>query len=184
MTVEFLQQIEEVDVEDMVFLDESGINLHMAREYGYSPKGKRVFDHKSGQFKKNYTVIGALTKNGVDALMVVDGGTTKNVFQAYVKEVLLPTLQEGQIIILDNLSAHKNPEIIEMLGEAGVEVIYTPPYSPEWNPIEWAWSKIKSFLRTFAARSLEDLSAALVQAADLVSSEDAINWFKACGYSC
>lgn len=165
-----------------MFLDEAGINIRMAREYGYSKKGKRVFDFRSGQYARNYTVLGAMSHKGMGALMTVNGGTTKPVFIRYVKDVLLPTLKAGQVVVLDNLAAHKSQEVRKLFWDAGIEVIYTPPYSPEWNPIEWSWSKIKNFLRGYAARSLEALNSALVKAADLITPDDAYNWIQACGF--
>lgn len=183
LTVQFLLCLEELEVDDLVFLDESGINIQMARNYGYAPVGQRLFAFKSGQYAKNYTVLGALTAEGMGALMTVNGGTSIEVFHAFVEQVLLPTLRPGQTVVMDNLAAHKHPSIKKLLSEHGVDVLYTPPYSPQWNPIELAWSKIKTYLRSFAARSLEALQSALVDAADLVTPTDAIHWIQSCGHT-
>jgi len=177
-----LLKIIDLDLEDLVFIDETGINIHMARNYGYSPVGQRVFDSKPGEFTRNYTVLGALNHCGVGALMVVEGGTSVDVWRAFVEQVLLPTLRPGQILILDNLAAHKNETVKEMLAQSSIEVVHTPPYSPEWNAIELVWSKIKTYLRSRAERSLEALQQALVDAADLVTPQEAVNCIRACGY--
>lgn len=154
----------------------------MARAYGYKHIGERLFDSKPGTYSKNYTVLGALSLQGMQAMMVIEGGTTTEVFYEYAKQVLIPTLKNGNIVVLDNLSAHHSSKVRKLFDEHGIHLLYTPPYSPEWNPIEWAWSKIKTFLRQYAARCLDALEDALVQAADLITLQDAIHWIEGCGY--
>lgn len=183
LTITFLQKREEYDSNQLVFVDECGINIHMGRKVGYSPVNQRLYASKPGCYTQNYTILGSMSMQGIGALMSIKGGTSTQVFMEYARQVLLPELKVGQIVILDNLAAHKNKEVVKLFEEHGVELLYTPPYSPEWNPIEWAWSKIKTYLRQFAARDLESLEDALVQAADLLLPSHAYNMISACGYN-
>ena len=183
MTLEFLVKALEYEACDLVFLDECGINLHMTREVGWAPKGQRLFAKKPGSYAQNYTVLGAMGWQGLGALMTVKGGTSKEVFYQFVEQVLLPTLVAGQVVVMDNLAAHKSTQVVELLGEHGIHVLYTPPYSPEWNPIEWAWSKVKTFLRREAVRELDLLEDMLVQAVNSVLPSEAQNMILACGYN-
>ena len=114
--------------------------------------------------------------------MVVDGATTKDIFKAYVQHILLPTLNAGDIVVLDNLSAHKNQEIRDLIESAGAELWFLPPYSPDLNPIEKMWSKIKAILRTLKARTEEALVKAIAKALEAITAKDAEGWFKSCGY--
>jgi transposase len=114
--------------------------------------------------------------------MVVDGATNKDVFEAYVEQILLPSLKAGDIVILDNLAAHKNQRVRELIKSVGAELWYLPAYSPDLNPIERMWSKIKSILRTLKARTKEALIEAIAQALEMVTASDAKGWFESCGY--
>lgn len=178
----FLINRDEYHAQELVFVDECGINLQMAREVGWSKKGKRLYDSKPAEFRKNYTVLGALHWDGLKELMMIEGGTSSDVFYEFVRQVLLPNMEPGQVVVLDNLAAHKSKRTVELLGDHGIHLLYTPPYSPEWNPIEWAWSPVKTYLRRVAQRSLEGLETALVQAADLILPEHAQNMIRECGY--
>ena len=182
LTVEFLIKRDEYHVQELVFVDESGINVNMARKYGYSPRGQRLYGYKPGQFARNYTVIGALDIKGLSTVMMVNGGTTIEVFFEFARQMLIPTMEPGQVVVMDNLAAHRNKRVIELFHDHGIHVLHTPPYSPEWNPIEWAWSKVKTAIRASAARTLETLEIALKAAADSITPEDAANYFAACGY--
>lgn len=155
----------------------------MARDYGYKKIGERLFDTKPRLYSKNYTVLGALRVQGMQSMMVIEGGTTSDVFYEYAKQILIPNIEVGAVVVLDNLSAHHTAKVRDLFDSHGIHLLYTPPYSPEWNPIEWAWSKVKTFLRQYAARSLDVLEDALVQAADLITPQDALHWIAACGYS-
>lgn len=115
--------------------------------------------------------------------MAIDGATDTEVFRAYVSEVLIPTLREGDIVVMDNLTPHKNEETLALIEKAGASVLFLPPYSPDLNPIEKMWSKVKAALRSLEARTHEELLAAIAKALSLVSASDARNWFSACGYS-
>jgi transposase len=127
-------------------------------------------------------MIGCLASDGSTALMVIEGATDGAVFRAYVKHVLVPTLRRGEIVVMDNLSSHKSPEIREMIEAAGAELWYLPPYSPDLNPIEGMWSKIKALLRGYKARGTEELYQAVRQASKKVTAQDARGWFESCGY--
>ena len=127
-------------------------------------------------------MISALRLDGSTACMVVDGSTDKDVFGAYVQHILLPTLHPGDIVILDNLSAHKHAAAIAMIESVGAMAWFLPPYSPDLNPIEKMWSKVKQFLRSAKARTLDVLIKAVADALETVSSQDAAAWFTACGY--
>ena len=126
-------------------------------------------------------MIAALRWDGVLAPMVIEGATDAAVFRAYVKHVLVPDLREGDIVVLDNLSSHKADEVEKMIRQAGAEVWFLPPYSPDLNPIEKMWSKIKEYLRQAKARCTEELYIAVRQALDRVTQSDAIGWFESCG---
>ena len=127
-------------------------------------------------------MIAALRLNGATAPMVIEGPTDAAVFRAYVKHVLLPTLHQSDIVVLDNLSSHKATEIKELIQAAGSELWYLPPYSPDFNPIEKMWSKVKEYLRAMEARCVEELYQAIRQALTQVTVQDAKGWFESCGY--
>jgi len=127
-------------------------------------------------------MIGALGAEGSTAPMVIEGATDAAVFRAYVKHVLVPTLHPGEIVVMDNLSSHKSPEIREMIQAAGAELWYLPPYSPDLNPIEKMWSKVKTCLRGSKARGTEELYQAIRQALQEIKPQDARSWFESCGY--
>lgn len=128
-------------------------------------------------------MLSSIRLDGKTACMTVDGPTTTDVFRAYVKFVLLPTLRPGDVVVLDNLSPHKDFEIQRMIERAGATVCFLPPYSPDFNPIENMWSKVKSWLRTEKARTQEALLEAIARALERVTPADARNWFVSCGYS-
>ena len=117
------------------------------------------------------------------ACMAIDDATSAEVFREYVRQVLLPTLRPGDIVVLDNLSAHKDKEAIELIESTGAEVWFLPPYSPDFNPIEKMWSKIKEFLRDAKARTFDALLAAIADALKTITAQDAQAWFESCGYT-
>jgi transposase len=127
-------------------------------------------------------MIAALRLNGATAPMVIEGATDAAVFRAYVTHVLVPALHWGDIVVMDNLSSHKGPEIETMIREVGAELWFLPPYSPDFNPIEKMWSKVKEILRAFKARCTEELYEAVRQALSQVTADNAQGWFESCGY--
>lgn len=170
-------------VESYKFIDESGINLAMTRLFGRAPRGERVVDTVPQNYGPNVTMIGALSLQGLDAVMTVDGATDGAVFRAYVEQVLGPTLVAGDVVIMDNLGAHKVAGIREAIEQRGAQVIYLPPYSPDLSPIEPCWSKVKTALRKAKARTREALERALEQVLSTVTAVDARHWFVHCGYT-
>jgi transposase len=171
-----------LNAEDLVFIDECGSNAAMTRRYGRGPRGDRVHDARPVNYGDNLTIIGALTLEGIAAAMTITGATTGDVFLAFVRCVLCPALRYGQIVIMDNLAAHKVLGVREAIEEAGASVLYLPPYSPDLNPIESAWSKLKNCLRTTGARSIEALEEAISRALPELRPSDCRGWFKHCGY--
>ena len=165
------------------FIDETGSTVAMARDYARSPRGQRVQDTAPRNYGDVITVIGALTTAGLTALMTLRGGTTKEVFVAYVEQVLVPELTEGDLVVMDNLAAHKDARVRALIEGAGAKVIFLPPYSPDLNPIELAWSWVKWWLKTAAARSEEGVNTALAMAKDLITGSMAAGWVRHCGYS-
>ena len=165
------------------FIDESGVNLAMTRLFGRAPRGARVVDTVPQNYGPNVTMIGALSLQGLDAVMTIDGATDGDVFQAYVEQVLSPTLVTGDVVIMDNLGAHKVAGIREAIERQGAQVVYLPPYSPDLSPIEPCWSKVKTALRKAKARTREALEHALGQVLSTITAVDARHWFAHCGYT-
>jgi transposase len=164
------------------FLDESGVNLGMTRLYGRAAPGERVVEATPGTSGLHYTVVATLGVNGVQAPLLFEGAMTTLTFETYVEDVLTPTLQPGEILLLDNLSAHKGGSAQATLEACGVQVIFLPPYSPDLNPIEQCWAKVKQALRAAKARTWDDLVDALCKALRAVSQTDVLAWFAHCGY--
>ena len=171
-----------LDLRRVKFIDESGINIALTRLYGRAPRGARALGSAPQNYGQNVTILGALSCTGPEAVMTIEGATDADVFRAYVREVLCPTLREGDIIIADNLSAHKATGVQEAIAAQGARLLYLPPYSPDLNPIERCWSKIKTFLRAAKARTREALDAAITRALATVTASDARAWFAHCGY--
>jgi transposase len=165
-----------------VFLDESGTSTKMARLYGRAPKGERCRAPIPHGHWKTTTFVGGLTLAGIVAPMTLDGAMTGAAFLAYVEQVLAPTLHPGDVVVLDNLPAHKPTVIREAIEAAGAVMLFLPPYSPDFNPIELAFAKIKALLKKAAARTLPGLWDAIRSAIDAVTPNDARNFFTACGY--
>lgn len=167
----------------MKFLDEAGSNLAMTRLYGRGAKGERVIETVPQNYGENITMLATLSVSGIDAPMTINGAVDGIVFKVYVEEVLCPTLELGDIVVMDNLPAHKVAGIRDLIEACGARLIYLPPYSPDLNPIEKCWSKIKTFLRKAKARTRDELEKALREALLLVTEEDAHGWFRSCGYT-
>jgi transposase len=171
-----------LDAKDFVFLDETGVNIAMARQYARAPQGQRVHTSAPVNKGKNVTVLGALSHEGIRAAMTIEGSTDTAVFLAFVQKILVPTLRPGQIVIMDNLSSHKVSGVKEAIESAQATLEYLPSYSPDFSPIEKCWSKFKEFLRAKAARTSELLDKAITEALDIITPQDAQGWFAHCGY--
>lgn len=154
----------------------------MTRTHGRAAPGVRVIDYVPAGHWRTTTLIGALRLDGAAAPMVIEGATDTDVFMAYVRRVLVPSLRPGDIVVADNLSPHKAPAVAEAIRAAGAEMWYLPPYSPDLNPIEKLWSKVKAFLKKVKARTLNALIKAIAMALKQVTDNDARGWFKESGY--
>ena len=155
----------------------------MPRLYGRAPRGERVIGTVPQNYGANVTMLAALGSHGGEAVMTIDGATDAEVFRAYVAPVLRPTLRPGDLVLMDNLRAHKVAGIREAIEQAGARVVYLPPYSPDLSPIEPCWAKLKTALRTAQARTREALEHAIAQALATITVTDAHSWFHHCGYA-
>ena len=172
----------EIDAERLVFVDEMGTNVSLSPIYAWSRKGERAFGSAPRNWGKNVTLLASITAGGLGPCLAVEGSTTREVFEAYLERVLAPSLKPGQTVVMDNLSAHKGGRVKEILEGRGCELLYLPPYSPDFNPIEQAFSKVKGLLRRAEARTREALIEAMGRALDAVSARDARGFFGHCGY--
>lgn len=154
----------------------------MTRRLGRAPRGARAIGAVPQNYGANLTMIAALSLHGIEAVMTIEGATDAEVFQAYTEQVLGPTLRPGDIVVMDNLSAHKLAPIREVIEGCGAQLLYLPPYSPDLAPIEQAWSKIKTFLRAAKARTREAREMAIRQVRTAITPGDAHGWFIHCGY--
>lgn len=182
---EFREQTAQLDARDFVFIDETGIDTRLVRRYARASGGARAQGSVPFGSYERLTVLGALGVDGLLAPMTTPAATDTDVFLAYLDQVLIPELvakKPGAMVIMDNLKPHKVAAVKEKLEAAGLKLRYLPPYSPDFSPIEPAWSKIKTLLRTAAARTREALEAALLPALDAISPQDAAGFFAHCGY--
>jgi transposase len=173
---------EQVEPERLVFVDEMGTNTSLSPVYAWAPKGQRAYWSVPRNRVANTTVLSSMSVEGMGPSLTVEGSTTSVVFEAYVEQILAPTLRTGQVVVLDNLSAHKGERIRELIEGRGCELLYLPSYSPDLNPIEEAFSKIKRLVRKAEARTREALVEAIGLALSAVSSKDARRFFEHCGY--
>jgi transposase len=171
-----------MEADRYVFLDETGANVAMTRRYGRSRRGRRVYGAVPHRRGKNLTVVGAISAEGVVCHRALDGGMDGAAFLAFVTEVLIPRLRPGQVVVMDNLSSHKTRAVRAAFAAARVTVVYLPRYSPELNPIELCWSKVKARLRAVAARTREALRGAVAEALGSVGRVEVRGWIRHCGY--
>ena len=172
----------EVDAERLVFVDEMGTNVSLTPLYGWSRRGERAFGSTPRNWGKNLTLLASITHRGLEPCLAVEGATTREVFEAYLERALAPSLRTGQVVVMDNLSAHKGSRVREIIESAGCELVYLPPYSPDLNPIEEAFSKVKGLMRRAEARTREGLVEAMGLALDAVTTRDARGFFEHRGY--
>ncbi len=171
-----------VEPERLIFVDECGTHTSLAPIYGYAPKGERLYLSVPRSRGKNTTLLSSMTIEGMGPSLAVEGTTTARVFETYVEKVLVPTLHKGRIVVMDNLSAHRPTRIRELIESRGCELLYLPSYSPDYNPIEEAFAKIKNLLRKAAARSKEALVEAIAAALSAITAEDVRGFFEHAGY--
>jgi transposase len=170
------------DLRRLVFVDESGMHTSMMRLRSRAPRGERAYGKVPRNRGKNLTLIASMSLHGMGEAMCVQGATDAEVFEVYVEHFLAPTLEEGQVVVMDNLGAHKPQKVRELIEARGAEVLFLPSYSPDLNPIEEAFSKIKGIVRKLAARTHEALSEAIADALSAITPQDAAGWFNHCGY--
>lgn len=182
---EFREAVAKLDARDLVFVDESGIDTHLVRRYGRAAPGERARGSVPFGSYQRLTILGGLAPEGLLGVMSIPAATDTPIFLAYLDQVLIPELVEkkpGAVVVLDNLKPHLVPDVRQRLHAAGLRLLYLPPYSPDFAPIELAWSKLKMLLRTAAARTLEALEGALATVLDCITAQDARGWFQHCGY--
>lgn len=172
-----------MDPATLIFLDESGAKTNLTRLRGRAPKGQRVRGRTPQGHWQTTTMISSIRLDGTTACMALEGATDTESFRTYVQALLVPTLRPGDIVVMDNLSPHKSDPTLALITQAGAQVRFLPAYSPDLNPIEMMWSKVKNLLRGAEARTHGGLIAAIGQALARVTPQDAMNWFAHCGYS-
>jgi transposase len=172
-----------LDPAQLVFIDETWAKTNMTRLRGRSLRGTRLVGHAPAGHWKTTTLIAALDARGMRCSTVVDGAINRAAFVAFVEQVLVRTLRPGDIVVLDNLSSHKGRRVAELIAQAGATLLYLPPYSPDLNPIEMAFSKIKQLLRSLAARSRETLWRNMQPVLDRITASDARGYFTHAGYA-
>lgn len=166
----------------LVFVDESGSNTALALRYGWAPRGERAAGCAPCNRGANTTILAALTRRGLLATMTVEGAANTEVFLTYLDQVLCPVLQRGQTVVLDNLSVHKTAAVEARIKARGCRLVFLPRYSPDFNPIEGAFSKLKAFLRHAAARTQRALERAVAAGLATITARDARGWFRHCGF--
>jgi transposase len=166
-----------------MFLDESGALTNLVRTYGRSDRGQRCVGLAPQGHWKVMTAVAAIRLDGLTAPFTIDCAMDGEVFGVYVERVLLPTLRDGDVVVMDNLTAHKRPQVKRTIESVGARVVYLPPYSPDFNPIEMIWSKVKGLLRTIAARTVDALHDAFGTAFAAVTRDDILGCFRHCGYA-
>lgn len=154
----------------------------MDRTHARSPKGERAHGKRPGNTRTTLTVLGVLTCHGLVDAMTVNSGTDKDVFDAFVEQILVKWLEPSDVVIMDNLSAHYSAKALKMIEDAGASIMFQPPYSPHLNPIEMAWSKLKNILRSAKVRSRKDIEDVISKHLIQLGYSDAKGWFEACGY--
>lgn len=177
------ENISDYDKEKLVFLDESGVNTNMTRIYGRALGGARSVDKVPLNTPLNTTILSSIRINGETSYTTYSGGTTKDKFVEYLKNILIPALHDGDIIVMDNMRSHHVKEVSEIINnsEKHLTLLYLPPYSPDFNPIEMMWSKIKSVLRMIKIRNFSMLQNAIKTAFSKITSSDCVGWFSAVG---
>ena len=171
-----------LEAEQLVFVDEMGTNTSLAPLYAWSRRGERALASVPRNWGANVTLLASMSAEGMGPCLAVEGSTTTAVFEAYLEQVLTPSLGPGQVVVMDNLSSHKGSRVRELLEERGCELIYLPPYSPDLNPIEEAFAKLKALLRRAGARTCEALMEAIGRALDALTASDARGFFEHRGY--
>ncbi len=176
------QAVTELNLDKLVFIDEAGTHTAMTRTHARAPKGQRAYGTVPRNRGGNLTLLAALSKERLQAEWLIEGSVDGDVFVTWLEHVLLPTLTPGHIVVMDNLRAHYRKEVRALVEARGCGLLYLPPYSPDFSPIELAFSKLKGQLKSLAARTKQALADAVAEACRTVSSTDVVGWFRHCGY--
>jgi transposase len=171
-----------VESKRFVFVDECSTNTSLTPLYAWSKRGERVHCRVPRNWGANVTLLSSMSLGGMGPSLAVEGPTTREVFEAYLEQVLGPTLRKGQVVVMDNLSSHKGSRVRQLIEQQGCELMYLPPYSPDFNPIEEAFAKIKGLLRKAEARTREALVEAMGRAISAITARDAKGFFEHRGY--
>jgi transposase len=175
-------QFSHVDARRLVFVDESGCNIAMTRAYAWAREGTRAHGHVPKNWGDNVSMMGAIGLDGLRTLATLEGAVDSEAFGGFVGHFLAPVLHPGDIVLWDNLSVHKAAGAREAIEAVGAQLVWLPPYSPDFNPIEECWSKLKALLRSAAARTREELDKAIAKAMAAITAADAAGWFTHAGY--
>ena len=178
----WLEHVQTLDAGQLVFVDECGSNIALTRLYARSPKGKRAYGAVPRNRRTNITLLASLSLKGMGEAFILEGPADSAAFEIYIEHILAPSLQTGQIVVMDNLSTHTGEKVRQVLATKGCQLLFLPSYSPDFSPIEEAFSKLKAFLRRVGARVPEMLKEAIGQALLTITSNDAFGWFTHCGY--
>ncbi|MFL5695184.1 MAG: IS630 family transposase [Ktedonobacteraceae bacterium] len=176
------EQAPTLDAGKLVFIDECGSTIALTRLYGRSPRGKRTYGAIPRNRRANITLLASLSLQGMGEALILEGSADSTAFEIYIEQVLVPSLQTGQIVVMDNLSTHTGEKVRQALAAKGCQLLFLPSYSPDFSPIEEAFSKLKAFLRRVGARTPETLQKAIGQALLTITPHDALGWFTHCGY--
>jgi transposase len=180
---EWQTRLSEFVFERLKFFDEAGMNLAMTRLFGRAERGVRVEEGVPKNYGENISLLGVLSVKGIEAVMTVNGSVDTLVLATYVREILAKVLQPGDVVVMDNLKVHYAQAVVSAIAACQAQIVYLPPYSPDLNPIEKCWSKIKTALRAAKARTREALEAALKKAMKTITEGDAKAWFACSGYA-
>jgi len=181
LTKSYLDEIKSIDINKLIFIDESGANQNMILNYGRSLSGQKVYDERPTSRSKRVSTVGAMSSSGMKASMCFEGTLNRKTFTTFLSQILLPELKKDDVVVMDNASVHHHRSIVELIESKGARVLYLPPYSPHLNPIENAWSKMKHILRQLKARSIDTLYDAWSQAIDSITPSDAKGYFMNAG---
>ncbi len=179
---EWREQVSRLDPKALVFVDECGSNTSLAPVYARAPKGARAYGKAPRNRGANTTLIASISTEGMGEAMTLVGAADTKAFEAYIEQVLAPKLAGGKVVVMDNLSIHKSEKIRQLIESRGCGLLFLPAYSPDFTPIEEAFSKLKSTLRKLGARSREALDDAIAEALETITPHDARGWFRHCGY--
>ena len=183
MRAEFSAQRVGYDAKRFVFLDESGMRLGEVPRYGWAPRGQKASARAKHSPWKTVTMIGAIAMDGIRGFVNIEAATSSEVFRAFIEQHLVQTLRPGDCVVMDNLSAHKDRAAREAIERAGASIMFLPPYSPDLNPIEKLWSKIKEFVRRRATDTREMFDNAVGTAISIIENSDLVGWIRHCGYA-